>query len=69
VGRRLLLEQDGGSPKGYQGWLFDRPLMLFWAVGLSLPWVAATRGVFYSFLRVLIVLVLLSLDRGVFPRY
>jgi hypothetical protein len=43
--RRLALERGGGSPEGYRDWMLDRPLRLFWAVGLSLPWAATPRGV------------------------
>jgi hypothetical protein len=68
MGQRLPLERDGGSPEGCRVWLFDGPLRLFWVVGFSLPWVVATRGVFYSFAgfdhsRFIIF------RKGSFPRY
>jgi hypothetical protein len=37
MARRPALEQGGGSPEGYRGWLLDGPLRLFWVVGSLCP--------------------------------
>jgi hypothetical protein len=63
VVRRLPLEQDGGSPEGCRGRLVCWAVEAFWAMGLSLPWAAAMRGVIHS----CGIDRLLFLKRGHFP--
>jgi hypothetical protein len=64
----MPLERDGGLLEGRWGRLFVGPPRLFGPMAF-LCLGLRPRGVCFTVLRVLIVHILLSIEKGVFPRY
>jgi hypothetical protein len=63
MARRPAIEQGGGSPEGYRGWLLDGPLRLFWVVGSLCPG-PRPRG---AFICGFVCLLFIILEMGDFP--